>query len=138
MTRLLFLGDMARTGFGTVTFDLGRALLDLGVDVRFCSLSETPDELPEPFASRSALLGTPGGWLDPTNPETVGRLEGMFTGSLFEDGWTPDIGLVTGDIGSLKISPVMGFIPDGFPILHYVPIEGVGLPPAWAEVWRKL
>jgi glycosyltransferase involved in cell wall biosynthesis len=138
MTRLLFLGDLARTGFGTVTMDLGQALLDLGIDVRFCSLSETPGELPEPFASRTALLGSPGGWLDETNPETVGRLEGMFLGSLFEDGWTPDIGLVTGDIGSLKISPVLQFIPEGFPVLHYVPIEGIGLPPSWAAVWRKV
>ena len=144
MTRLLFLGDLARTGFGTVTMDLGRALLDLGIDVRFCSLSETPGDLPEPFASRTALLNRSDGWLGmlddngEPNVELSRRLEGMFTGSLFEDGWTPDVGLVTGDIGSLKISPVLAFIPDAFPILHYVPIEGVGLPPSWAAIWNRV
>ena len=64
MTRLLFAGDLAQTGFGTVTIDLGRALLGLGVDVRFLSLNETGVVPPEPFASRTALLGQPGGWLD--------------------------------------------------------------------------
>ncbi len=34
MTRILFFGDLAATGFGTVTMDLGRALLDRGEDVR--------------------------------------------------------------------------------------------------------
>ncbi len=63
MTRLLFLGDSAGTGFGTVTKDLGTALLALGVDVRFVSLNEQPVELEEPFAGRTATLGLPDGWL---------------------------------------------------------------------------
>ena len=40
MTRVLFLGDLAGTGFGTVTRDLGRELLARGLDVRFMSLNE--------------------------------------------------------------------------------------------------
>src|SRR5690349_11545329 len=50
--KLLFFGDAATTGFGSVTMDLGRALLNLGVDVRFVSQNDLP-ELPEPFASRT-------------------------------------------------------------------------------------
>ncbi len=138
MTRVLFLGDLAGTGFGTVTMDLGRALLARGEDVRFMSLNETGDPLPEPFASRTALLNLPAGWL--SNGEEIkammGRLEGMFSGSLFEDGWTPETGIVLGDVGSLKVSPVLSFIPKGFPAWHYVPIEGIGLPPRWREVWE--
>ena len=144
MSRILFLGDSAGTGFGTVTRDLGTALLALGEDVRFLSLNEQPKgDLPEPFAGRTAILDNPNGWLaDHADPEvaarTVARLEGMFTGALFEDGWTPDAGIILGDVASVKMSPVAGFVPEGFPVFHYVPIEGDGLPPAWANVWRNL
>jgi hypothetical protein len=144
MSRILFLGDSAGTGFGTVTRDLGSGLLALGEDVRFLSLNEQPEgDLPEPFKGRTAILDNPNGWLaDHADPEiaarTVARLEGMFTGALFEDGWTPDAGIVLGDVASVKMSPIAGFVPEGFPIFHYVPIEGDGLPPAWANVWRNL
>ena len=128
MSRILFLGDSAGTGFGTVTKDLGTALLALGEDVRFMSLNEQPKaELEEPFAGRTAILDNPNGWLGiHADPEvvarTVARLEGMFTGALFDDGWTPEAGVILGDVASLKMSPVPGFIPDGFPIFHYVPV----------------
>jgi glycosyltransferase involved in cell wall biosynthesis len=145
VSRVLFLGDLAATGFGTVTMDLGRALIARGVDVRFMSLNETGDDLPEPFKSRTALLDTPSGWLAMESKEAVGerlgeltrRLSGMFTGALFDDGWTPESAIILGDVGSLKVSPVLDFIPDGFPAFHYVPVEGIGLPPAWALVWQK-
>jgi glycosyltransferase involved in cell wall biosynthesis len=144
--KLLFLGDLAGTGFGTVTMDLGRELIARGVDVRFMSLNETGAELEEPFLSRTALLSLPSGWLGTETEAEVGerldavktRVKGMFTGGLFEDGWTPDQALVLGDVGSLKISPVPRLIPDGFPAWHYVPVEGIGLPPLWGQVWQKL
>ena len=144
MSRILFLGDSAGTGFGTVTKDLGSALIALGEDLRFLSLNEQPTgELGEPFAGRTAILDNPNGWLaDHADPEiaarTVARLEGMFTGALFDDGWTPDAGIILGDVASVKMSPVPQFIPEGFPVFHYVPIEGDGLPPAWANVWQRL
>ena len=144
MTRILFLGDSAGTGFGTVTKDLGMCLLALGEDVRFMSLNEQPTaELEEPFFGRTAILENPNGWLgvhiDPeVAARTVARLEGMFTGALFDDGWIPDAGIILGDVGSLEMSPVPKFIPEGFPAFHYVPIEGDGLPPDWAAVWRNI
>ena len=144
MSRILFLGDSAGTGFGTVTRDLGSGLLALGEDVRFVSLNEQPNgELEEPFAGRTAILDNPSGWLaehvdQVVVARTVARLEGMFTGALFEDGWTPEAAIILSDVASVKRSPVPNFVPDGFPIFHYVPIEGDGLPPAWAALWRKL
>src|SRR5687768_17130118 len=54
--RILWFGDLALTGFGTVTRDAGRALLDLGVDVRFISQNDLGPELPELFHSRSLAL----------------------------------------------------------------------------------
>ena len=93
---------------------------------------------------RTAILDNPNGWLAmarehrETAARTVARLEGMFTGALFEDGWTPEAAIILGDVASVKMSPVPRFIPEGFPIFHYVPIEGDGLPPAWAALWQKL
>ena len=140
VTRVLFLGDLAATGFGTVTQNLGRRLLDLGLDVRFSLLEEGQmlADVPEPFKSRTALSGIPGGWLDPYHPDARMRFAGMFTGGLFEDGWTPDVGIVTADMGSFEMSPILGFLPPGFPLLHYVPIEGIALPPMWRDVWAKV
>lgn len=137
MTRILFLGDTAGTGFGTVTRDLGAALLARGEDVRFLSLNEGPDdEADGPFVGRVAVLGLPDGWLAAS--ETTARIEGMFTGGLFADGWTPEAAIVLGDMGSLKVSPVLGLIPPGFPVHHYVPIEGTWLPPAWGAIWQRI
>lgn len=138
--RLLLLGDLAATGFGTVTMDLGRALLARGIDCRFLSFNEVED-LPEPFLSRTAQLGKDG-WLrmsdDPLEASTTTeRLMRMFTGGAFEDGWAPEVGLVIGDMGSLKISPVLNIVPEGFPLYNYCPIEGVDLPPSWIAAWAK-
>lgn len=138
MTRVLFLGDMAATGFGTVTMDLGRQLLALGLDVRFMTQNEK-DGLPDDLRDRTAVLGESHGWLGLDVPEErEARLTGMFTGGLFEDGWVPEQGIVLGDVGSLKMSPLLDLLPEGFPMWHYVPVEGVGMPPAWAEIWKRL
>ncbi|HEY6014562.1 MAG TPA: hypothetical protein VIU37_11155, partial [Candidatus Limnocylindrales bacterium] len=143
MTRLLFCGDSAGTGFGTVTRELGKGLLARGIDVRFVSMNEQPGgELEEPFAGRTAIIGGVDGWIaTPVDAETAkvatSRLEGMFTGGLFEDGWRPDAAIILGDPASMKMSPVPEFVPDGFPVFHYVPIEGVGLPPAWRAIWER-
>ena len=141
--RILFVGDTAPTGFGTVTFGLGEELLKLGLDVRFISLNESTNQLmPPSFEGRVALLGAKDGWLGIGTPEetklTRERLAGMFTGGAFEDGWAPERAIVVGDVGSLKISPVLKFIPEGFPVLHYVPIEGMDSPPRWARIWEQV
>ncbi|MDD5305162.1 MAG: glycosyltransferase family 4 protein [Elusimicrobia bacterium] len=135
--KLLVLGDLAGTGFGTVTMDLGRQLVEQGTDVRFLSLNEQPGELPEPFGSRTALLGQADGWLA-MNDEIKPKLDAMFSGGLFPDGWAPEGALVIGDIASLKMSPIFGLLPKGFPAWNYVPVEGVGLPPRWAMYWNVL
>jgi glycosyltransferase involved in cell wall biosynthesis len=138
--KLLILGDSAGTGFGTVTADLGSALLRHGQDVRFISLNEQPNgELEEPFVNRTAIIGQRDGWLGMADPKLAQeRLARLMTGGLFEDGWTPEAAVVIGDAGSLKISPLIEYIPQGFPAFHYIPIEGVGLPPSWAALWANL
>ena len=41
MTKILWWGDVADTGFGTVTSNVGKRLLAMGHDVRFIMQNET-------------------------------------------------------------------------------------------------
>jgi glycosyltransferase involved in cell wall biosynthesis len=139
MTRILVLGDLGTTGFGTVTIDLGQALLDLGVDVRFVSLNQSKD-LPEAFKGRVIALGTTDGWIGtPKAPEEaeiiLRRMDALFHEI---DGWSPEAAIIIGDHASVDFSDILRFIPDGFPAFHYVPIEGIGLKPGHARIWQKM
>ena len=155
VTRVLFFGDMAPSGFGTVTMDLGRAMLDIGLDVRFVSQNEL-SEVPEPFDTRTidtqSLLTQatkigPGGKLEPGGVVDVAKfvpdvLLGKATDYYMASGhawgdWRPDAALLLGDFVAARLfmRPYM----DAFkqvPTFHYVPIEGVDLPPAWGALWR--
>lgn len=133
--RLLILGDMAASGFGTVTMDLGAAMLDQGVDVRFLSWNDVPN-LPEPFASRTAVLGNSEGWI--AQQVMKSRLEHIHEGSLFDDVWAPEIVLVLGDVGSLIAWHVTEWLHPSLRAFHYAPIEGVALPPSWRAIWSRL
>jgi glycosyltransferase involved in cell wall biosynthesis len=139
--RLLFFGDMASTGFGTVTMDLGRALLDRGVDVRFLSLNEV-GLLPEPFASRTLSINQANGWIamprDAAEAEVMNaRIVGLF-GQPWPDGWAAEAAIVLGDVAAVRRLPAIQEVPVDFPILHYVPVEGVGMPPSWGRLWQRL
>lgn len=150
--RILFFGDMASTGFGSVTTDLGVKMLDQGADVRFVSQNDTGEDLPEPFRSRTVdLVSLPWAINEMTGEGgTIGSADGipaLLNGSsvaLMCDGtkygeWKPDACLVLGDYVAAR--HIVGRFLDSFkavPSFHYVPIEGVGLPPAWAEMWRHV
>lgn len=152
--RVLFFGDMAATGFGTVTMDLGRELLALGHDLRFVSQNEW-DELPEPFASRTFRVTRP--MVDPNLADdadgTKGLGEtslalmsmgvaGLIDGRLWTDGWTPECAFILGDFGNVRLAVLRDDVTRaafaGLPTFHYVPIEGVDLPPRLAEMWSVL
>ena len=136
---------MAPTGFGTVTTDLGKALLDRGEDVRFLS-SNAFDLLPEPFNSRTVDITTFTTSQEMhTTTVTDMRAEairGLFTGSspaFLTDGhpwgeWKPEAVIVLGDFTTARLTmyPIMAELEAVGNVLHYVPIEGVGLPPRWA------
>ena len=144
--RLLFFGDMAPTGFGTVTTDLGRELLAIGHDLRFVSQNDIGD-LQEPFLSRTFAV-------DPavTDPNMVAAfgsnslsltaegLAGLFNGRLWSDGWIPDACILLGDFMNTRRmvmtdeQTIAAF--RSVPTYHYVPIEGIDLPPRWAELWE--
>jgi glycosyltransferase involved in cell wall biosynthesis len=136
--RVLFFGDLAATGFGSVTNDLGKRLIALGDDVRFWSLNETP-ELDEPFASRTLSVLS----LEVTQeqPDFIANLLSgkcpykLYNGEPWGD-WTPEAAIVLGDFAAARI--FIGQHLDSFkalPTYHYVPVEGVRLPPLWKELW---
>jgi glycosyltransferase involved in cell wall biosynthesis len=136
--KILFFGDLAATGFGTVTNDLGRRLIELGEDVRFVSLNETPT-LGEPFASRTLSVLSIEASTEQEN--FIARLMRgetdykLWNGQAWGD-WQPDAAIILGDFAAARI--FVGQHLDAFvdvPTFHYVPIEGVELPPMWNELW---
>lgn len=133
--RIMFFGDLAGTGFGSVTMDLGRALLDLDHDVRFVSQNEIGD-LPEPFASRTFSVNDPNGWMA---LQATGLI-GLMDGSVWPDKWAPDAAVVLGDYFAVReVVMATAATREAFasiPVFHYVPIEGVDLPPTWRELWE--
>ncbi len=151
MTKILFLGDTAGTGFGTVTRDLASALLRQGDDVRLVSMNEdasyqSDPGFPKDLLDKMVMLGHDDGWLalrvmDKTGEAARQRIltkaRGLFTGKTILN-WVPDVCLMVSDMASLKESPWPGFVPDGMRILHYCPVEGVDLPPRWALLWARL
>lgn len=151
MTRVLFLGDTAGTGFGTVTRDLAAAMVRRGEDVRILSMNEdaglqTDPAWPAELRQRVVLLGMADGWtgLGAMTPEgqaqrdkLVERALGVFTGTTCQ-GWVPEAALIVGDVASLDQSPWPRWLPAGLPALNYVPIEGIDLPPAWRPLWERI
>src|ERR1035437_3033582 len=142
MSRILFFGALAPTGFGSVTMGLGTALLDGGDDVRFLSLNEW-GELPEPFASRSFRTGHVNGWTH--RPETdeeatawLALMRGLFTGESWEDGWAPETAIMLGDYVATRAARAEQLIPEGVLMFHYCPVEGVELPPRWRLFWNRV
>lgn len=137
--RVLFIGDLAPTGFGTVTSDLGRAMLELGVDVRFLSQNEL-GQLDEPFKSRTFVINAERvGWHRAANDGQLG-IAGILDGSLWEDHWQAEVCLILGDFYAAR--GVIFLDERGIEAFkrirtyHYVPIEGVDLPPSWAPLWE--
>ena len=145
--RLLWLGDLAATGFGSVTTDIGRALLDLGHDVRFLSQNDLDGIPPEPFGSRTLDLAfyemqanASGGGVAGIK-DVVGRIIEGTSDAMMASGdpwgeWAPEAVILLGDFWAVRM--VVDRFEDVLrrvPVLHYVPIEGVDLPPRWGEMW---
>jgi glycosyltransferase involved in cell wall biosynthesis len=147
--RIQFWGDLAGTGFGTVTMGLGRELIDAGHDVRFVSQNDLGDDLPEWIDERTfritpelvdgdvaSFLGTNSMALNPKG------ILGLIRGELWQDGWRPEAALLLGDFVNVRrLVMADQETVDAFrslPTYHYVPIEGVDLPPAWRFLWTIL
>jgi glycosyltransferase involved in cell wall biosynthesis len=164
--RILIFGDSAGTGFGTVTRNLSTRLLDRGHDVQFVSMNEQQGSSKPgyPFEGRMLLTGNRAGWLDSLTPEDYGHLvqamaedrvteadrERLQRAALIYRGirtilgldpggaWVAEAVLIIGDPGGLEYSGLHKLIPATVRAVHYVPIEGVGTPPRWAQFWQTI
>jgi glycosyltransferase involved in cell wall biosynthesis len=145
VTRIMFFGDAARTGFGTVTADLGRALLDTGHDVRFVSQNDL-GELSEPFVGRTAQITVD--MVVPERAEALGlsslalaeaAIIGLLDGRSWEDRWAPEAAILLGDYYGVEhfvwATQNQAEAFRRLPTFHYAPIEGVDLPPTWRKLW---
>lgn len=119
------LADAAHTGFGTVTWDLGSRLIGHH-DMRFISQNDTGAPLPEPMGSRTYSVEH----IHPAQAITQG----------FRDGWQAEAAIILGDYFLTRTVVMMNQgIADAFgsvPTLHYVPVEGIDLPPSWDKLWN--
>lgn len=124
--RLLFIGDAAATGFGTVTSDLGTKLIERGVDVRFLSMNVRASLPPEPIGSRTYPV-------QPTDrPEAI---LGILNGGT---DWAPDAILMVSDYYSDRWVTYVPEVVEALqrvPSFHYCPIEGIGTPRNWRSLW---
>ena len=151
--RVLWVGDLAPTGFGSVTRDLGVRMIELGADMRFVSQNDTGDDLAEPFRSRTVSItsltnasGVNGDFgVTGTNSAIGALMDGTSTALLHNGesyaGWAPDAVIVLADFAAARY-----FVGDHYAAFermkgrtfHYIPIEGVDLPPEWGRLWQLL
>jgi len=125
VARVVMLGDVASTGFGSVTLDLGTRLLEHH-DVRFISQNDTGEPPPGALAARSYSV------------ESIHPAQAIAQG--FRDGWFPEAAIILGDFFLTRAVVMMSQdVADAFksvPTFHYCPIEGVDLPPGWSRLWE--
>lgn len=139
--KLLLWGALdSGTGFGSVTLGLGKAFMDAGVDTRFVGINDV-ESAPEGYTV--IPLGMPTYAEDATTEEAIGAMQAWLdnvkrTFGEGYQGWKPDAILVTGDPASIIRSEIPALLPSGVAAWHYCPIEGVGIPPRWAEMWQNM
>jgi glycosyltransferase involved in cell wall biosynthesis len=137
--RLILWGGLDQgTGFGTVTRDLGRAFIDMGVDVRFVGINDVESA---PDGYDVIQLGDPIDWMTEGDME-AGALRWLeHVRAIFRDGvdgWKPEAIIVTGDPASILRSEIPSLLPECVACYHYCPIEGVDIPRRWLEMWRHM
>ncbi len=139
--KLLLWGALdAGTGFGTVTLGLGKAFMDAGTDVRFVAIN---DHEIAPPGYTVIPLGNPVIPDDATQEEAIALMQAWLDNlkRIFAEGyegWRPDAILVTGDPASIIRSEIPSLLPPDIAAWHYCPIEGIGIPPRWREMWGRM
>jgi len=125
--RLLWFGDAADTGFGTVTRNVGLRLLEQGVDVRFISQNVTADPIPHPMGERTWDIN-----------KIANAIPVIFNRG-FADAWKPEACVILGDYVAVRSTVLthkqLTASFQAIPTFHYCPVEGVDLPPRWNDLW---
>ena len=125
--KVLWFGDAADSGFGTVTRNVGLRMLEHGIDIRFISQNVTADPIPHPLGERTWDIVKMANAI----PVIIGRG--------FHDGWKPDCVFILGDFAAVRNTvltyPQLTKAFASVPTFHYCPVEGVDLPPRWNDLW---
>ena len=133
--RLLLLGHLSHTGFGTVTRKLGERFVARGIDVRVIAVNHRGEPVRGPLAGRVWPASINGDGFGANI--NAGAIDGTFWASLDPaDHWKPDAVLVVSDMTGLmshvgRMSPAWTSVP----VFHYCPMEGDNLPPEWRDIW---
>jgi len=147
--RILWVGDIGPTGFGTVTWEIGSRLVALGEDVRFVSQNDLDSVIPELFVTRALSMPSLISHYNPMTGEAgvtgvsdaiADLIHGtcdvpLVSGEPWGD-WKPEAVILLGDFAlarmMVSLSPAWAEVPT----LHYVPIEGRDLTPLLAtDLW---
>ncbi len=132
-----------------MTTDLGRELLNLGIDVRFIGQNDTGTGLVEPFLSRAADVASLVQGVGTNGVVGIRGASGLIPSLIYGTApvnltngqpwgeWKPEACILLGDYRAAQLivhraTNAFGSIPT----LHYVPIEGTDLPPAWKAMWE--
>ena len=137
--KLLIVGHISATGFGTVTRRLGEEFLERGVDVRIIAVNHRGDPVQGTLAGRvwPATLGMGDGFGADIIPLAItGQLWARFGHA---EPWVPDAMLVVSDFTGLlshigkRLHPAWLTVP----VFHYMPVEGDNFPVDWGEIWNN-
>lgn len=147
--RILWVGDIGPTGFGTVTWEIGSRLVALGEDIRFISQNDLDSVIPDMFITRTLSMPSLISHYNPMTGVDSGAeasdaiadlINGtcevpLVSGEPWGD-WKPEAVVLLGDFAvaraMVSLSPAWAEVPT----LHYVPIEGRDLTPLLAtDLW---
>lgn len=138
--RLLVCGHHSDTGFGVVTQELSTRFLQAGIDVRILAVNHRGEPVKGDLAGRvwpANIGGMPYGG-NVSGPAIDGTLWPQLDRL---DEWKPDQVLVISDVSGLY-GHMGDAVPNAqwqtVPVLHYCPIEGDNLSPAWIQTWKHV
>lgn len=151
--KLLLIGDQAHTGFGRVGREVGRRLLDKGVDIRVIAINwrgrdgEMLAAIQSGASTEEVIARLRELDEDPLTPKMVPAYrngDGMglnltapaVSGRLWPN-WKPDRVLVVADPRAMlhRLATDQGALAT-LPVYNYVPIEGGDLPPSLRSMWN--
>jgi glycosyltransferase involved in cell wall biosynthesis len=118
-----------------------RGMIDAGGDVRIFQFRDPLAQWPEWLNGRVIEVDRYGQWGTWEETEAARSIMGermrALIGAPQPDGWQPQCVVALGDPAAIVRTDITQFLPDGLPAWHYVPIEGVGLPPLWQLIWQR-
>jgi len=158
----LLIGDLAHTGFGRVTRELGTGLLAKGHDIRIIGINYrgidgelspvigqylvSPELIPKVRERFEELCNDPltARTIPASTTLSTGQSHGMghhltvpaIHGQVWQ-GWHADATILISDAEAVRLRLLdTGTAIAAKPVYNYVPIEGSGIPDSWELIWK--